>query len=93
MYPRAREFLAASLVGCEYLAETSSTSRSIPLKPIQRLVFVSDDFDELTGAEIRRILPMIMYYAARSFGLVLSGTFEADVEPMVETVVKRVGLA
>ena len=56
-------------------------------------VSVSDDFSELTAPEIRRILPMIMHHVARSLGRVLSSTFEADVKPVVETVVKRVGLA
>ena len=56
-------------------------------------VSVSDDFNELTAPEIRRILPMIMHHVARSLGRVLSSTFEADVKPVVETVVKRVGLA
>lgn len=55
-------------------------------------VSVSDDFNEITGAEIRRILPAIMHHVARSAGRVLSCTFEADVEPMVEIVLKRVGL-
>jgi len=56
-------------------------------------VNVLDDFNELTGAEIRRILPAIMPHVARSAGSVLSGTFDADVESMVESVLKRVGLA
>jgi hypothetical protein len=55
-------------------------------------VSVSRDFNELTAAEIRRILPMIMHHVARTAGRVLSSTFGANVEPMVETVLKRVGL-
>jgi hypothetical protein len=34
-----------------------------------------------------------MHHVARSAGRVLSSTFEADVNPIVESVLKRVGLA
>lgn len=65
-----------------------------PLDAIQTSpsVSVADDFNELSGAEIRRILLMIMHHVARGFGRVLSSTFEADVEPLVESVLKRAGL-
>jgi len=56
-------------------------------------VSISDDFSELTGPEIRRLFPAIVHQVARSLGRVLSSTFEADVEPIVESVLKRVGLA
>ena len=55
-------------------------------------VSVAVDFNDLTGAEIRRTLPAIMHHVARGAGRVLSTTFEADVEPLVEVVLKRVGL-
>jgi hypothetical protein len=64
-----------------------------PVDTLQTSDGVSDDFNELTGAEIRRILPMIMHHIARSVGRVLSSTFGADVEPLVAGVLKRVGLA
>jgi hypothetical protein len=56
-------------------------------------VSVSDDFNELTAAEIRRILPAVMHHVARSLGRVLSNTFEADVEPIVASALKHVELA
>jgi hypothetical protein len=56
-------------------------------------VSIADDFNELTAAEIRRIVPAIMHHVARSLGRVLSSTFQADLGPMVEGVLKRVGLA
>ena len=56
-------------------------------------VSVSEEFNELTAAEIRRILPMVMHDVARSVGRVLSSTFEADVEAIVGSVLKRVGSA
>jgi len=56
-------------------------------------ISVFDDFNELTGTEIRRILPTIMHYVARSTGRLLSSTFKADMEPMIVAVLKRVDMA